>query len=165
MLSFPNQAQEILVEPHRLEDSYSELYVENLDNLEGLEHAGLEQSFRRAKEIMDGAKLRSLQLPSSYQGYYLIGLQRKGEWHSSGLSRVYIDPQSGLMDMSLDSSRLPGSEKLYNLSYPLHTGKVDSLAYRLFLTLVGICLLLLSCLGLVSFTKKLSGNKRSGVQP
>jgi uncharacterized iron-regulated membrane protein len=157
LLSFPEQAQQILVAPHRMQDAYSDLYIETLDEISGRENGQLESSFQRAQSIMGGARIRSIQLPSgNYQAYNLIGLQREGDWHSGGLSRVYIYPESGTMDMTIDSSRLPTSEKLYNLSYPLHTGKVDSLIYRLFLTIIGASLFLLSALGLVSFIKKLS---------
>ena len=87
----------------------------------------------------------------------MIGLQQQGDWHPGGLSLVYIEPESGRMDMSLDAFKLPLSEKLYNLSYPLHTGKVENLGYRLFLTMVGLSMSMLAILGLISFVKKLLG--------
>ena len=154
LLAFPYEAQEILVDPHRTTQSYSDLYTERVDALMGREQGSVQASLGRAQSWMGGAKIRSLQLPYGFSGYNLVGLQQEGDWHPGGLSLVYIEPESGVMDMSLDASKLPISEKIYNLSYPLHTGKVENLVYRIFLTLVGSSMSILSLLGLVSFVKK-----------
>lgn len=154
LLAFPDEAQEVLVDPHRTTQSYSDLYIERVDALTGREFGGLQSSLERAQSLMDSARIRSLQLPYGFSGYNLVGLQQRGDWHPGGLSLVYIEPESGRMDMSLDAFALPFSEKIYNLSYPLHTGKVDSLAYRVFLTLVGLSMAVLAMLGLLSFVKK-----------
>ena len=161
ILSFPDQAQAIFVDPHSSKDSYSDLYVQNLDQLSGEQYGSIEKSLERALLSMQGGRIRSLQLPYGYSGYNLIGMQQKGDWHSGGLSRIYIDPQTGLMDMRLDAHSLPRSEKLYNLSYPLHTGKVDSLVYRIALTVFGASLFSLSLIGSVSFIKKLWANLKT----
>lgn len=157
LLAFPDEAQEVLVDPHRTTQSYSDLYIERVDALTGREQGSLPASLRRAQSLMEGARIRSLQLPYGFSGYNLIGLQQQGDWHPGGLSLVYIEPESGRMDMSLDAFKLPLSEKLYNLSYPLHTGKVENLGYRLFLTMVGLSMSMLAILGLISFVKKLLG--------
>jgi len=59
------------------------------------------------------------------------------------------------MDMRLDASELPAGERLYNVSYPLHTGKTDSLLYKFCVTLFGSFLFLLSLIGFTSFARKL----------
>jgi len=163
LMAFPYEAQEILVNPHRTTQSYSDLYTERVDTLTGRDQGSLQSSLRRAQSWMGGAKIRSLQLPYGFSGYNLVGLQQEGDWHPGGLSLVYIEPEGGVMDMSLDASKLPISEKLYNLSYPLHTGKVENLAYRIFLTLVGSSMSILAMLGLISFVKKLttSSNRKN----
>jgi uncharacterized iron-regulated membrane protein len=47
------------------------------------------------------------------------------------------------------------AKRIFGFSYPLHTAKLG-LVYRLFSTLVGLGLALLSLLGLVSYLKRWS---------
>jgi hypothetical protein len=63
-------------------------------------------------------------------------LQQPGEWNQQGQSRVFIEVQEGWMDIRMDPLNQHVSERLVNLAYPLHTGRIDSLIYRLVLTLV-----------------------------
>jgi len=84
-----------------------------------------------------------------------MGIQQAGDWHQSGLSRVYIDSRSGYMDINMNAREYPALERAYNLSYPIHTGRMDSKLYQLFLTLLGLALIVLASLGLTSYVQKL----------
>jgi uncharacterized iron-regulated membrane protein len=69
------------------------------------------------------------------------------------MSRVYIDADGGYMDVRFDATTLPLVERAYNAAYPLHTGKLESLAYKVLLTASGLLIAILSSLGLLSFIK------------
>ena len=73
--------------------------------------------------------------------------------HPQGINKVYIDARGGQMDIRIDAQAQHVSERLYNAGYPLHTGRFDSLFYKLLLTLSGLLVATLSTIGLVSFIK------------
>ncbi|MBT5032448.1 MAG: PepSY domain-containing protein [Proteobacteria bacterium] len=158
MLSFPTQTEELLLEDYRRTEACSNLYTEELDELSGPEHGDWLSAFSRAQASFPGGTIRSVR-PPAISSYRLIGTQQAGDWNQSGLSLLYIDADRGYMDMRLNAGRLPAVEQLYNLGSPLHTAKVDRLWYRITVFIFGVGLCVLSFLGLVSFTKKLRGQK------
>jgi uncharacterized iron-regulated membrane protein len=157
VLSFPFQAQKLLLTDYHYSQEYSDLYTVGLDGLNGTENGERLVAFKRALASFPEGAIRSVEPPSRMSGYRLIGMQQNAnEWHQSGLSRVYIAPDTGYMDMRLDAASLSMVEQLYNLSYPLHTAKADRLWYRVVVFIFGIAMCLLSFLGCVSFVKKLT---------
>jgi uncharacterized iron-regulated membrane protein len=157
VLSFPFQAQELLLADYHYSQEYSDLYTVGLDELSGTENGERLAAFQRAQASFPEGAIRSVEPPSRMSGYRLIGMQQNAnEWHQSGLSRVYIAPDTGYMDMRLNAASLSIVEQLYNLSYPLHTAKADRLWYRIVVFIFGIAMCLLSFLGCVSFVKKLT---------
>jgi len=155
ILTFPDQAQEIMVYPFTQSESYNELYVTNLDTISGPGTGDWLAAFTRAQASFPNAIIRSASPPVFVGSHRVIAMQKENDWHQGGLNRVYIDSSEGYMDMRLDASQVPISERLYNLSLPLHTGNIGSLAYKIALTLFGLSLFTLSLLGLTSFVKKL----------
>lgn len=152
MLAFPEQSQQLLVEPFR-DDTYSLDFVEHLDGVSGGASGEWLPAMQRALRAFPGASIRSAQAPNDFSPYRIIGLQQPGEWNPQGLSKVYIDAKMGHMDVRIDSQAQHVSERLVNGGYPLHTGRIHSLPYKLLLTLSALLIATLSFLGLISFIK------------
>lgn len=151
MLAFPEQSQKLLLEPFR-DDTYSLDFTEHLDGLSGGDSGAWLPVMQRALRTFPGAGIRSAQA-NNFSPYRIIGLQQPGEWNPQGLSKVYIDARKGYMDIRIDSQAQHVSERLVNVGYPLHTGRMNSLPYKLLLTLSALLMAMLSLLGLVSFIK------------
>ena len=66
------------------------------------------------------------------------------------------------MDVRIDATRLPAIERAYNAAYPLHTGRLDALPYKLLLTASGIGLAGASLFGLLGFVRRFRGNTHGG---
>jgi uncharacterized iron-regulated membrane protein len=152
-LAFPEPTQKLLLEPFR-GPHYSEDFAEHLDGISGGHSGDWLPAMQRALQTFPGAQIRSAQTPNTFSPYRIIGVQQPGEWNPLGMSKVNIEAQGGFMDIRMDSQAQHVSERIYNAGYPLHTGRMDSLVYKLLLSLCGLLIATLSMLGLVSFTKR-----------
>lgn len=154
VLAFPSQTEELLLEERRLTQEYSDAMIVGLDDISGGDSGDWLPAMQRALDVFPDATIRSV-LPPGYFNYYrVLGLQQPGEFNRKGMSKVYIDPEGGYMDVRIDALSLPWIERAYNAVYPLHTGDMGSLVYRMLLTLLGLGLFLLSAAGLYSFTRR-----------
>jgi len=133
-------------------------FSEHLDGISGPGTGNWLPAMQRALRSMPGSRIRSAQVANAYSPYRVIGLQQEGEWNPQGLSKIYIDATGGQMDVRMDMriQRIP--ERMYNTVYPLHTGRLDFLPYKLLLTLSGLLAATLSIFGLTSFAR--SGFRR-----
>lgn len=158
-LAFPDEAQQLLVESAQSTDEYQERLTENVDALYGEEAGHWLPALERVQNRYPNGKIRSV-IPDSYFSVYKVfGIQQQGDWHQSGLTRIYIDGEAGYMDLNMNARGYPLLEQAYNLSYPLHTAKTGSKLYQLFATLIGLALCALALLGLVSYGKKLAATR------
>lgn len=153
VLAFPLQAESYLLEPFRGED-YSLDFDVGVDSISGNNSGEWLPALQRSLVSFPDAAIRSAEVPSRFSPYRIIGLQQAGELHPEGLSKIYIDAANGWMDLRIDSQVQHVSERLYNTAYPLHTAKFDNLAYKIFLSLSGLFISMLSVLGIISFIKK-----------
>jgi uncharacterized iron-regulated membrane protein len=151
-LAFPEQAQQLLLEPLRGE-SYSLDFSEHLDGISGAGTADWLPAMQRALRSMPGSRIRTAFVPSSFSDTRVIGLQQPGEWNPQGLSRIYFDSVGGHMDVRMDMRIQQVSQRMYNAVYPLHTGRLDFLPYKILLTLSGLLAAVISSFGLTSFFK------------
>jgi uncharacterized iron-regulated membrane protein len=108
----------------------------------------------RALATFPGSQIRTAQVPSDNSPYRIIGLQQPGSLHPVGLSKVYIEAYEGWMDIRIDDQAQHIAERIYNLGYPLHTGRFDNVFYKMLLSISGILVAVLSSLGLLSFIKQ-----------
>ena len=154
ILVFPAQSEELLLSQARSTQEYSDRMMEGVDDIHGDGSGDWVPSFERALAVFPGARIRSVQLPTTFSYYRVIGLQQPGEWNPLGMSRVYIDAVEGYMDIRMDSQAYPAIERAYNALYPLHTGRLDAFWYRCLLTLVGLGLALLGTMGLLGFIRR-----------
>ena len=152
ILAFPDQAQTLLLKPFRTE-AYSLDFTDHLDRVSGGNSGDWLPAMQRALNTFPDSRIRSAQVPNAFSPYRIIGLQQAGELHPLGLSKVYIIADEGLMDIRIDSQAQHLSERIFNTSYPLHTGRFDNLFYKLLLTLSGLLITTVSAMGLVSFIK------------
>lgn len=153
ILVYPQQTEDLLLEPIRSTEEYSMGMVEKLDDITGANTGDWLPAMQRALAVFPEATIRSAQVPGFFSYYRILGLQQSQEWNKSGMSRVYIDAQEGYMDIRIDAMALPAVERAYNAITPLHTGKLDQLWYKILLTLSGLCIFTISCFGLFSFAK------------
>jgi uncharacterized iron-regulated membrane protein len=153
LLAFPEQSEELLLEPFRGED-YSLDFSDHLDDISGADSGDWLPAMRRALDSFPGARIRSARVPNAFSGYRVIGLQQPAELHPQGLSQIYIDAREGWMDIRIDPMAQHLSERIYNYSYALHTGRFDNLLYKIFLTALGAAVATLSVLGLICFVKR-----------
>lgn len=152
VLAFPGEAEELLLQPFR-GDEYSLDFAENLDTISGGNSGDWLPALERASAAFPSSEIRTAQVPNSYSPYRIIGLQQPGDLHPLGLSRVYIEAEGGWMDIRIDPKAQHVSERIYNLAFPLHTGRFDNLAYKIYLTLSGLLIIIVASLGLFSFFK------------
>jgi uncharacterized iron-regulated membrane protein len=153
ILAFPTQTEDLLLEPVRMTQEYSDALSLNVDNISGGDSGQWLPAMRRALATFPAGEIRSVQVANDASSYRIIGVKQPSEWHPDGLSRVYVEAAGGYMDVRFDATTLPLIERTYNTVYPLHTGKLDNLAYKLLLTLSGLLIAFLSTLGLVAFIK------------
>lgn len=153
VLAFPEQSLKILLEPFR-DENYSLDFAEHLDTVTGPDTGAWLPAMERALATFPGSRIRTAQVPGSYSPYRVIGLQQPGTLNPVGMSKVYIESTEGYMDIRIDDQAQHISERVYNLAYPLHTGRFDNLLYKILLTLSGIAVASLSALGLWSFVKQ-----------
>lgn len=153
ILAFPEPSTTLLLEPFRGED-YSLDFSENLDNITGTGTGDWLPAMERALATFPGSRIRTAQVPNDYSPYRIMGLQQPGTLNPTGASKVYIEATEGYMDIRIDDQAQLLSERLYNLAYPLHTGRFDNLLYKILLTVSGLAVAFLSVLGLTSFIKQ-----------
>jgi uncharacterized iron-regulated membrane protein len=153
-LAFPDQTERLLLQELRSSQQYSDSMSLNLDDTSGGSSGDWLPAMQRALATFPEGEIRTAQIPNGFTSYRIIGITQPGEWNPNGLSRVYIDAEEGYMDIRIDALTLPVVERIYNAGYPLHTGKTGSLAYKLFITVVGILVAILGTLGLMSFIKR-----------
>jgi len=153
VLAFPFQAEEWLLDPVRQTQEYSDSLIENLDDVSGGDSGDWLPAMTRALGTFPAGEVRSVNVASRASPYRIIGVKQPDEWHPDGMSRVYIEAVSGYMDVRFDATALPAVERVHHAVYPLHTGKLESLPYKLFLTLSGLAVATLATLGLVCFVR------------
>lgn len=166
VLAFPAQIEEHFLDPVRMSQEYSDALSLGVDEISGGDSGDWLPAMRRALATFPAGEVRSVQVANDLGGYRIIGVQQPEEWHPDGMSRVYVEAAGGWMDVRYDATALPLIERAYNVVYPLHTGKLESLAYRMLLTISGLIVALLSTLGLTSFLKgKLPSRPSQQVEP
>ncbi len=103
-----------------------------------------------AKARFPDAALRRLTIPSKPGQAYSVRMRQPFEWTPNGRTTLFFDGQGKFLradDPAGASQAASINEKLY----PVHTGKTDSLVWKLLMTLSGIGLTILGSLTTWSF--------------
>lgn len=154
VLVFPAQTEDWLLSEIRRDEDYSMAMMEGVDEISGGDSGNWVPALERAQQVFPDSAIRSAEVPTQFSPYRIIGLQHPQDWHPLGMSRVYVEAEGGYMDIRIDAMGLPFRERAYNAMYPLHTARLDSRLYQVFLTLSGAGIFLLSGLGLFSFLRR-----------
>lgn len=154
VLAFPFQIEERFLYPVRHTDEYSDATQVQLDGISGGDSGEWLPAMRRALAVFDAGEVRSVQVANDYNNYRIFGIKQPGEWHPDGMSKVYIDAAGGYMDVRIDATTVSLTERAHNAVYPLHTGRIGNVFYKLFLTASGLLVATLSVLGIMSFIRK-----------
>lgn len=88
-------------------------------------------------------------------GFHRFRLRRSCELHPNGLSFVYTDAETGKLVGSVDACNMPPGERLTNMIYPLHAGKIGSETYRILSLLTAFVLAGLSLSGVITYFQRL----------
>ncbi len=160
VLAFPFQTEAWLLDPVRRTQEYSDSLILNLDDVSGGNSGNWLPAMTRALATFPAGEVRSVTVANRASPYRIIGVKQPDEWHPDGMSRVYVEAASGYMDIRFDATSLPGVERAWHAAYPLHTGKLESLPYKFFLTLSGLVVATLASLGLVCFVRGWLGRTR-----
>lgn len=104
-----------------------------------------------ARRIYPDGEFRILSLPRKAGDPITLRLKQPAEWLPNGRTSLWFDAGSGQLLGHRDALAMPGGAQVYNLSYPLHAGKVGGLAYRLLMTLSGLAMAMLGSFAVWSF--------------
>jgi len=106
---------------------------------------------RTARRLYPDAEVRSLALPRGDSGLIALRLRQPGEWLPNGRTLVWFAADTGRLVEARDAQKMPVRVRAYGALYPLHSGKVGGLAYRLVVTLAGVGLMLFGSLTVWTF--------------
>lgn len=97
------------------------------------------------------AEVRIIGVPRTPDQPIFVRMRQPGEWTKNGRTMLWFHPESGVLLKADDAFAAPKGVRLYHHVFPLHTGEVGGLAYRLVMTASGIALALLGSLTVWTF--------------
>ena len=155
ILVYPNESRQVLLDPYVPAPQTASKKADKieLDALSGREHGSWLRLLQRSLAIYPSSRLAWVSLPTEKYPQYSIGLQQENSWNQTGKTTVYFDAKSLKMTKHTNGQLLPTAQRVFDFSYPLHTGKLP-IWYRMFLSLIGLALFWLVTLGLISYIKK-----------
>jgi uncharacterized iron-regulated membrane protein len=115
------------------------------------EHPDWRGMIETARRIYPAAEVRILSLPRGKTGLISLRMRQQREWLPNGRTTLYFAADTGALVRAGDALSMPANVQAYNALYPLHSGKVGGLAYRLLITLSGLTLTLLGSLTVWTF--------------
>ncbi len=116
--------------------------------------------FTAAKARFPDAEFRILGLPRRPGDPISLRMRRAAEWLPNGRTLVLFDAATGDVLYTRDALALPAGPRMFNSAYPVHSGKVGGIAWRLVLTGVGLALTLLGTLSVWTFWFRRPGRQR-----
>jgi uncharacterized iron-regulated membrane protein len=97
------------------------------------------------------AQLRIVSLPKKVGDPITVRMKQADEWLPNGRTLLWFDPASGKLLGKRDALSMHTGTQAFNMAYPIHAGKIGGFGYRLFLTFIGLALVLLGSLSVWSF--------------
>ena len=125
--------------------------------------APIDAMLREAKARFPTAELRRLTVPAKPDGAYSVRMRQPFEWTPNGRTTLYFDHSGKVMrvDNPADAGQAASINEKF---YPVHTGKVGGLVWKLAMTLSGLGLALLGSLAVWSFWIRRLIHRRSRIQ-
>jgi len=104
----------------------------------------------KAKARFPAAELRRLSIPAKPGQPYSVRMRQSFEWTPNGRTNLFFDGSGNLL--KIENPAAAGRAAAINETfYPVHTGKVGGLAWKLLMTISGLGLTLLGSLATWSF--------------
>lgn len=103
-----------------------------------------------AKSKFPSAELRRLTIPSKPGQAWSVRMRQPFEWTPNGRTTIFFDGSGKLLRID-DPATASQASSINEKLYPIHTGKTDSLVWKLLMTLSGIGLTVLGSLATWSF--------------
>lgn len=97
------------------------------------------------------ADIRLVSFPRKPGDLISIRAKQPAEWLPNGRTTYWFAPEDGRLIEARDALKLPTGVQIFNMSYPLHAGKVGGLIWRIVITASGLALALLGFLACWSF--------------
>lgn len=91
-----------------------------------------------ADRALPGAALHRVTLPTARNGQLVIRAQAPGEWHQVGRSTIWLDPWNASVLGHLDATASGAGTRMNNAVYPLHSGGVGGMPWRVLVTAAGV---------------------------
>ncbi len=113
-----------------------------------------------AKARFPEAALRRLTIPSKPGGAYAVRMRQPFEWTPNGRTTLYFDGRASLVRID-DPATSGRAASINEKFYPVHTGKVGGLAWKLAMTASGLGLATLGLLAVWSFWMRRIIHRRS----
>lgn len=114
----------------------------------------------QAKARFPQAELRRLSVPSKPGGAWSIRLRQPFEWTPNGRTTLFFNGRGQLLRID-DPAKAGGAAAVNETFYPVHTGKVGGITWKLAMTLSGVALTLLGSLAVWSFWIRRLVHRRS----
>ena len=149
ILVYPDQSRQVLLTPFVTKSDYEQ----QIDRLSGKQYAHWQSVLERVNNLYPLSKVRWVSPPSEDYPNMIVGVQQHSAWNTTGQTAVYFDSKSGIMDGNANALLNSTLERVYNFSYPLHTGKLG-LWYRLIMSLFGAILCAMTVFGFISYLKR-----------
>ena len=116
----------------------------------GQQPAPIATMLSQAKARFPNAELRRLTIPAKPNGAYSVRMRQPFEWTPNGRTTLYFD-RAGKTVRVDDPAAATQAASINEKFYPVHTGKVGGLLWKLAMTLSGLGLTLLGSLAVWSF--------------
>lgn len=114
----------------------------------------------QAKARYPNAALRRLTIPAKPGGAWSVRVRQPFEWTPNGRTTLFFDGRGQLVRVD-DPAKAGWAAKVNETFYPVHSGKVGGLPWKLLMTLSGIALTLLGSLAVWSFWVRRIIHRRS----
>lgn len=104
-----------------------------------------------ARRRFPDAEFRILSLPAKDGGPIMLRMRQQAEWLPNGRSTLWFDAATGKLLGARDALAMPAGAQAFNKAYPIHSGKVGGLLWRLVLTISGLSMTMLGSLAVWTF--------------
>ncbi len=91
-----------------------------------------------AQAAAPDAQLTRLMLPARGSGTIAVRLRRPGEWNPAGRSTLWLDPATARVVGGDDATRLGTGARLANALFPIHSGAVGGMTWRVVACVTGV---------------------------
>ncbi|MEX6634768.1 PepSY-associated TM helix domain-containing protein [Hyphococcus lacteus] len=115
----------------------------------GTGHVTFSEAASTAMAAIPGSKLTSVNMPTEENAFYQFRLLEPGELRRAyGKSYVTVNAKNGNIISIFPASEAPFAISFVNALYAIHVGEAGGLLGRIFITVLGLWLLILIVLGL-----------------